>query len=131
MGNSLRILLVLGLLACPFQCMGALACHGGKEVASAPQSRCQCCPHEDDQPEVPGLPLSGDDCCDCICDGAVLSCQESVGMDVASAVLFARTCDAAEIVGSPFFGLSQLRTKFTSALLPGRALRLALHSLQV
>lgn len=51
-------------------------------------------------------------------------------MDLASAVLFVRTCDAAEIVGSPFSSLSQLQTTFMSAQ-PGRALRLALHSLQV
>lgn len=85
-----RILLVLNLVgalnACPFVCMGHAA---GSDRSDAATETCPCCAssHAPDSDE-PMVPAEEDGCCDCICNGAVVSDETTVSLDVWESVSF-------------------------------------------
>lgn len=131
MGRLLLILWSIGsVLACPFQCMGCSTRQSDGISLAVMEKHCDCCPHESESSDGPSRPTTDDDCCDCICDGAVLIGQKSVGLDAVLAVFSATSFDAVSIAGSSFDGLSHSWDAVAGFAKPGRALRLAIHSLQ-
>lgn len=129
-----RLLLILwsisSMLACPFQCMGCSTRQSDGISMAVAEKHCDCCPHESESSDGPSRPTTDDDCCDCICDGALLVGQKSVGLDDVSSAFSATSFDAVSIAGSSFDGLSQSRDAVAASAKPGRALRLVIHSLQ-
>ncbi len=128
---SFILCLVVSLLACPFQCMSGLTQPQGDSTCVLVAEHCECCPHHDNS-DVPTLPCSDDECCDCVCDGAVLNSHESLGIDHESPRFSATDFDLVPILGASGDGLNRGWDEVSSPPPQrGRALRLALHSLQV
>ncbi len=132
MGQWLLILWLVGsVLACPFQCMGVFAHEQSDSAATIIEQHCECCPHQRQDSDAPPLPISDEECCDCICDGAVLTSQQSLGLADLSSSVALTIVDADSIVSSQLIGPSLAWDTAASSGKPGRALRLAMRSLQV
>jgi hypothetical protein len=86
--------------------------------------------------DSPASPFEDDDCCDCICEGAILAADDSVGTADLGVSLDWIDLDWIDLDsdlagGSPVAGLSPLWETVASSVRPARAVRLAMHSLQV
>lgn len=101
--------------------------------SSAPVSEttCDCCRHDEMPSNRPALPFDDNDCCDCICEGAILAANDSVETVNLGGVLHWIDLDFDLVGGSPVAGLSPLWETAASSVRPARAVRLAMHSLQV
>ncbi len=130
MSKSLTaLLMIVGLVACPFRCTAqSTRTQPAKEVAD---SGCRCCAHRSKPTEAPAAPKSDDDCCNCICNGAVLTDRES---DVAvERSLVAAAVDISAMGVAEFARVTTCRRwdDDSGRGMPGRARRLAIHSLQI
>ncbi len=101
--------------------------------SSAPVSEatCDCCRHDDAPSDSPASPFDDDDCCDCICEGAILAADSSIGTVDQGGTFHWIDLDSDLAGGSPVVGLSPLWETVASSVRPSRAVRLAMHSLQV
>lgn len=131
-------LLIVGLLLCPYRCMGGIgaACADG-----GARPECSCCQHchptavtGTQHGERPESPRPADDCgCStCLCKGAVLS-QKALLADLDACCWWATDAQPASDVASTV-GDSLVRfagDDMHSIALSGRALRLVIESLQV
>ena len=108
-------------------------CAHAAECSAAPghDDVCDCCQHGESQSDEPGSPTNDEDGCDCICEGAIFSASESGGSLNLAPPQIADSFDQVVVTGSPAVGLSQLWDDVASAARPARAVRLAMHSLQV
>jgi len=124
-------LLVLSMLAtlivCPFNCMGQMTVGN---VAFVSSGGCHCCADCGTDPDNPAEPNSDSPCCDCFCNGAILVGVTSLSLDDVSA-WGADLLVVADPVLSLQAALHQDREVNRGRMRPGRALHLALHSLQV
>jgi hypothetical protein len=72
MTRSVFVLLITGsLLACPLQCVARST--SVTRVPSADAPACRCCAQHLQGEQKPYAPESDSKCCDCLCDGALLS----------------------------------------------------------
>jgi hypothetical protein len=83
LNQTISILATIAVLACPFQCSAA---RHGAVATEAPAARCACCHHAETLPDsTPRNDGTNDseDCCQCICGGAVLEqvYQQEVHLD--------------------------------------------------
>lgn len=75
MQRFLALPLILALLACPLNCMGALQADAGEaseQVVQEPTSCGGCCHSPPAAPQVPETPPEECPCPTCLCSGAVL-----------------------------------------------------------
>ena len=129
--SSLMWWLVGCVLACPFQCMSGYALAAACSSAPVSEATCDCCHHDDAPSDSPDLPFDNGGCCDCICEGAILASDDSVGAAGPGEYLHGIDLDSDLAGGSPVAGLSSLWETVASTVRPARAVRLAMHSLQV
>ena len=135
------LLLIASLIACPFRCLGngQATCTSSELAAS-----CSCCAHAADnasqqesptspagQQQEPYAPSNECECGSCLCDGAVLTDDDSIRED-----FFAGLWIVDFLVDSVPFASKNLKTELDEspplfASIAGRSLRLALLSLQL
>ncbi len=91
---------------------------------------CDCCKHSESDSDNPTFP-TGDDCCDCICEGAILAAHQSLGDLGIGAHLSGYGFDLVAVTGRPLCCLAHVWDSAASTVRPARAVRLAMHSLQI
>ena len=130
MSHSLTALLMIAsLVACPFRCTAqSTRPQPAKAVAD---SGCRCCAHRSKPAEAPASPKSDDDCCNCICNGAVLTDRDSHVAVELSHVVSAVHAGAMGVDRSVRVTSCRRVDDDPGRGLPGRARRLAMHSLQI
>ena len=127
---SFILCLVSSILACPFQCMSGITQLHGAATAVLVVEHCTCCPHQESSP-APALPCTDDECCGCVCEGAVLNSQETLKIEHLLSHFSVAGLIAVPILGAQRDAPRHWWDDLTPSRQPGRALRLALHSLQV
>ena len=130
MSKSLTALLMIaGLVACPFRCTAQSA--PPQPAKAVADSGCRCCAHRSKPAKAPAAPKSDDDCCNCICNGAVLTDRESGVAVELSHVDSAVDAGAMGVVQSVRVTSCRRLDDDPGRGMPGRARRLAIHSLQI
>ncbi len=124
---TLILLMLVSLIACPFDCMGRMTAGGVTDTCSG---RCCCCSRHQTNSDTPTPTHPTEQRCDCICNGALITDSVVVNLDCPS------SCHVGPLlIVAP--GLlfhteeSQDNRSAISRLRLGRSLHLALHSLQV
>jgi hypothetical protein len=74
--NFLLLLVVAGILLCPYRCNGVACAHAKGFQESAAGCHCQKCQHKSDDRTRPAEDPADGHCCVCVCDGALAKAAE-------------------------------------------------------